>query len=80
MDPASPPESPDSGGAANPRHVSAAEERAGYERTRRHAAVRHRRPALVLGVALAVLPARLVPAIAMAAAGPGDRAADRAGS
>jgi hypothetical protein len=29
MDPASPPESPHSGGAANSRHVSTAEERAG---------------------------------------------------
>ncbi|MFC4469847.1 hypothetical protein ACFPH6_36020 [Streptomyces xiangluensis] len=43
MKPAAPPDPPDADGSANRKHVMTAEERAEYERLRRHAAVRHRR-------------------------------------
>ncbi|MGP4086948.1 hypothetical protein [Streptomyces sp. KR55] len=42
MNPAATPDPPDSGGSANRKHVMTAEERAEYERLRRHAALRHR--------------------------------------
>ncbi|MFF9869961.1 hypothetical protein ACF1G0_31965 [Streptomyces sp. NPDC013953] len=42
MNPAVSPDPPDSGGSATPKHVMTADERAEYERLRRHAAVRHR--------------------------------------
>ncbi|GKQ39602.1 hypothetical protein [Streptomyces sp. A012304] len=43
MNPAAPPDPPDSGADVTRHHVMTAEERAEYERLRRHAAVRHRR-------------------------------------
>ncbi|GAA2392253.1 hypothetical protein [Streptomyces coeruleofuscus] len=42
MNPAETPDSPDSGGTPHEKHVMTDEERAEYERLRRHAAVRHR--------------------------------------
>ncbi len=67
MNPAAPPDPPDSGGSAERHHVMTAEERAEYERLRRHAAVRHRRlrhsgASLLLLLALLLAPLAVVAA------------------
>ncbi|GHH88581.1 hypothetical protein [Streptomyces capitiformicae] len=67
MDPAALPDPPDSGGSADRHHVMAAEERAEYERLRRHAAVRHRRLRQV-GSSVLLLLALLLAPLAVAAA------------
>ena len=67
MNPASSPDSPDSGGAAPPKHVMTAEERAEYERLRRHAAVRHRRVRQVGASVLLLLTLLLAPLAVVAA-------------
>jgi hypothetical protein len=67
MNPASTPDSPGSGGAANPKHVITAEERAEYERMRQHAAVRHRRVRLAGSSALLLLALLLAPLAVVAA-------------
>ncbi|ATW49019.1 hypothetical protein [Streptomyces peucetius] len=67
MNPASSPDSPDSGGAAPPKDVMTAEERAEYERLRRHAAVRHRRVRQVGASVLLLLTLLLAPLAVVAA-------------
>ncbi|UUU33790.1 hypothetical protein JIX56_30285 [Streptomyces sp. CA-210063] len=67
MNPAATPDPPDPGGAANPKHVMTADERAEYERLRRHAAVRHRRlrqagSSVLLLLALVLAPLAVVAA------------------
>ena len=67
MNPAAPPDPPDSGADVTRRHVMTAEERAEYERLRRHAAVRHRRvrqagSSVLLLLALVLAPLAVVAA------------------
>jgi hypothetical protein len=67
MNPAAPPDPPDSGGDVTRHHVMTAEERAEYERLRRHAAVRHRRvrqagSSVLLLLALVLAPLAVVAA------------------
>ncbi|MER6615078.1 hypothetical protein [Streptomyces xantholiticus] len=67
MNPASSPDSPDSGGAAPPKDVMTAEERAEYERLRRHAALRQRRVRQVGASVLLLLTLLLAPLAVVAA-------------
>ncbi|OEJ23489.1 hypothetical protein AS594_02280 [Streptomyces agglomeratus] len=67
MNPAATPDSPDTGGTANPEHVMTAEERAEYERLRRDAAVRHRGVRRA-GASVLVLLALLLAPVAVVAA------------
>ncbi|WP_328770907.1 hypothetical protein [Streptomyces sp. NBC_00286] len=67
MNPAATPDSPDSGGAAHQKHVMTAEERAEYERLRRHAAVRHRRVRRAGSIVLLLLALLLAPLAVVAA-------------
>ncbi|OQD57740.1 hypothetical protein BM536_001250 [Streptomyces phaeoluteigriseus] len=67
MNPAAIPEPPDSGGSAPQKHVVTAEERAEYERLRRHAAVRHRRLRQVGSSVLLLLALLLAPLAVVAA-------------
>ncbi|MDX3458401.1 hypothetical protein PV396_41810 [Streptomyces sp. ME02-8801-2C] len=70
MNPASTPDSPDSpdsGRDPNATHVITAEERAEYERMRRHAAIRHRRLRRVVSSVLLLLALLLAPVAVVAA-------------
>ncbi|MFE9648041.1 hypothetical protein ACFYO0_28795 [Streptomyces sp. NPDC006365] len=67
MNPAATPDSPDSGGASHQKHVMTAEERAEYERLRRHAAVRHRRVRRAGSSVLLLLALLLAPLAVVAA-------------
>ncbi|GAB2961777.1 hypothetical protein GCM10023080_022690 [Streptomyces pseudoechinosporeus] len=67
MNPAATPDPPDSGGSAKRQHVMTAEERAEYERLRRHAAVRHRRLRQAGASVLLLLALLLAPLAAVAA-------------
>ncbi|WP_086741599.1 hypothetical protein [Streptomyces glaucescens] len=78
MNPAATPEPPDPGAAAHPTHVMTAEERAEYERLRRHAAVRHRRlrragSSVLLLMALLLAPLAVVAAWVQATVSDTDR-------
>lgn len=75
MNPAALPDPPDSGGSAHGHHVMTAEERAEYERLRRHAAVRHRRLRQV-GSSVLLLLALLLAPLAVAAAWVQDTVSD----
>ncbi|MEF9904563.1 hypothetical protein [Streptomyces sp. P9-A2] len=67
MNPAATPDPPDSGGSGNPKYVITAEERAEYERLRRHTAVRHRRIRLASSSVLLLLTLLLAPLAVVAA-------------
>ncbi|MGW7053546.1 hypothetical protein [Streptomyces sp. NPDC054887] len=67
MNPAATPEPPDAGGAANQDHVMTRDERAEYERLRRHATVRHRRVRRA-GASVLLLLALLLAPLAVVAA------------
>ncbi|MFI2437167.1 hypothetical protein [Streptomyces sp. NPDC018693] len=67
MNPAAPPDPPDSGADVSRHHVMTAEERAEYERLRRHAAVRHRRLRQAGSSVLLLLALLLVPLAVVAA-------------
>ncbi|MFF0111209.1 hypothetical protein [Streptomyces prasinus] len=67
MKPASAADPPDPGGTADPHYVVTAEERAEYERLRRHAAVRHRRTRLAGSSALLLAALLLAPPAVVAA-------------
>ncbi|MFD6171792.1 hypothetical protein [Streptomyces coeruleorubidus] len=67
MNPAETPDSPDSGGTPHEKHVMTAEERAEYERLRRHAAVRHRGVRRAGSAVLLLLALLLVPLAVVAA-------------
>ncbi|ELP63627.1 hypothetical protein ACKI1I_10815 [Streptomyces turgidiscabies] len=67
MNPASTPDSPDSGGTAEPQHVITADERAEYERMRRHASMRHRRLRRAGSSVLLLLALLLAPVAVVAA-------------
>ncbi|MGP4045134.1 hypothetical protein [Streptomyces sp. 2A115] len=67
MNPAATPDPPDSGGASHRKHVMTAEERAEYERLRRHAAVRHRRVRQAGSSVLLLLALLLAPLAVVAA-------------
>ncbi|MFJ4355848.1 hypothetical protein ACIP25_06075 [Streptomyces massasporeus] len=67
MNPAASPDPGHSGEAASPEHVMTAEERAEYERLRRHAAVRHRRARRAGSSLLLVLTLLLAPLAVVAA-------------
>ncbi|MFK4101041.1 hypothetical protein ACI2L1_13370 [Streptomyces sp. NPDC019531] len=67
MNPAATPDPPNSGGASHQQHVMTAEERAEYERLRRHAAVRHRRLRRVGSSVLLLLALLLAPLAVVAA-------------
>ncbi|MFF3484418.1 hypothetical protein ACFYXC_14270 [Streptomyces sp. NPDC002701] len=68
MNPAAPPDPPDSGAdAIRQHHVMTAEERAEYERLRRHAAVRHRRVRQTGSSVLLLLALLLAPLAVVAA-------------
>ncbi|MFD7303782.1 hypothetical protein ACFV83_23105 [Streptomyces pharetrae] len=75
MNPAATPEPPDPGAAAHPTHVMTAEERAEYERLRRHAAVRHRRLRRA-GSSVLLLMALLLAPLAVVAAWVQDTVSD----
>ncbi|MGW7195602.1 hypothetical protein [Streptomyces chryseus] len=75
MNPAATPDPPDSGGAANPVHVMTAEERAEYERLRRHATVRHGRVRRA-GASVLLLLALLLAPLAVVAAWVQDTVTD----
>ncbi|MER5832844.1 hypothetical protein ABT116_18795 [Streptomyces sp. NPDC002130] len=75
MNPATTPDSPHSGEAANAKHVMTAEERAEYERLRRHAAARHRR-ARSAGSSVLLLLALLLAPLAVVAAWVHDTVSD----
>ncbi|ELP63811.1 hypothetical protein STRTUCAR8_02429, partial [Streptomyces turgidiscabies Car8] len=59
--------SPDSGGTAEPQHVITADERAEYERMRRHASMRHRRLRRAGSSVLLLLALLLAPVAVVAA-------------
>ncbi len=67
MNPAATPDSPDSGGTSHQKHAMTAEERAEYERLRRHAAVRHRRVRRAGSSVLLLLALLLAPLAVVAA-------------
>ncbi|MFJ4979373.1 hypothetical protein ACIP6X_29250 [Streptomyces coeruleorubidus] len=67
MNPAETPDSPDSGGTPHQKHAMTAEERAEYERLRRHAAVRHRRVRRAGSSVLLLLALLLAPLAVVAA-------------
>jgi hypothetical protein len=67
VNPTAPPGPSDSGGATNGKHALTHEERAEYERLRRHAAVRHRPVRLASSSALLVLTLLLAPLAVVAA-------------
>ncbi|MDX2935432.1 hypothetical protein [Streptomyces ipomoeae] len=67
MNPAASPDPPDSGGDVTRHHVMTAEERAEYERLRRHATVRHRRLRRVGSSVLLLLALVLAPLAVVAA-------------
>ncbi|NGO07110.1 hypothetical protein G5C60_05435 [Streptomyces sp. HC44] len=67
MNPAATPDPPDSGGASHQKHIMTAEERADYERLRRHAAVRHRRVRQAGSSVLLLLALLLAPLAVVAA-------------
>ncbi|GAA2231934.1 hypothetical protein [Streptomyces indiaensis] len=67
MNPAAPPDPPHSGGSPDAKHVMTAEERAEYERLRRHAAVRHRRTRRAGSSVLLLLTLVLAPLAVVAA-------------
>ncbi|MFD8236875.1 hypothetical protein ACFV20_33980 [Streptomyces sp. NPDC059696] len=67
MNSAATPEPPHPGGAPNAQHVMTAEERAEYERLRRHAAVRHRRTRRAGSSVLLLLTLVLAPPAVVAA-------------
>lgn len=67
MNSAAAPEPPHSGGSPNAKHVMTAEERAEYERLRRHAAVRHRRARRAGSWVLLLLALLLAPLAVVAA-------------
>lgn len=67
MDPAATPGPPDSGGPPSGSHVITAEERAEYERLRRHAAVRHRKARQAGSSVFLVLALLLAPPAVVAA-------------
>ncbi|MEH0422659.1 hypothetical protein [Streptomyces sp. B21-083] len=67
MNAASTPDSPDSGGTAKAQHVITAEERAEYERMRRHASMRHRRLRRAGSSVLLLLALLLAPVAVVAA-------------
>ncbi|MBL3669383.1 hypothetical protein JL475_26045 [Streptomyces sp. M2CJ-2] len=75
MNPATTPDQPDSDGTANPRRAFTADERAEYERLRRHAAVRHRR-VRVAGSSILLLLALLLAPLAVVAAWVQDTVSD----
>ncbi|MGW7202783.1 hypothetical protein [Streptomyces sp. NPDC054837] len=75
MNPAVTPDPPDPGGASHQEHVMTAEERAEYERLRRHAATRHRRLRQV-GSSVLLLLALLLAPLAVAAAWVQDTVSD----
>ncbi|MFI6935537.1 hypothetical protein [Streptomyces sp. NPDC050287] len=75
MNPAATPDSPDSGGDSHQKHVMTAEERAEYDRLRRHAAVRHRRVRQA-GSSVLLLLALLLAPLAVAAAWVQDTVSD----
>ncbi|MGY3202336.1 hypothetical protein [Streptomyces sp. TE5632] len=75
MNPATTPGPPDSDGAAHPKHAFTADERAEYERLRRHAAVRHRR-VRVAGSSILLLLALLLAPLAVVAAWVQDTVSD----
>ncbi|NWF30945.1 hypothetical protein HW130_32685 [Streptomyces sp. PKU-EA00015] len=75
MNPAATPDSPDSGGTSHQKHVMTADERAEYERLRRHAAVRHRRVRQV-GASVLLLLALLLAPLAVVAAWVQDTVSD----
>jgi hypothetical protein len=75
MNPATAPDSPHSGGDANPKHAFTADERAEYERLRRHAAVRHRRLRRA-GSSVLLLLAMLLAPLAVVAAWVQDTVSD----
>ncbi|EPJ34784.1 hypothetical protein STAFG_8169 [Streptomyces afghaniensis 772] len=75
MNPAATPDTPDSGGASHQKHVMTAEERAEYERLRRHAAVRHRRVRRA-GSSILLLLALLLAPLAVVAAWVQDTVSD----
>lgn len=67
MNPAATPDRPDPGGTPHQKHVMTAEERAEYERLRRHAAVRHRRVRRAGSSVLLLLALLLAPLAVVAA-------------
>ncbi|MFI6037474.1 hypothetical protein ACIBBD_25520 [Streptomyces sp. NPDC051315] len=67
MNPAATPDAPDSGGTSPQEHVMTAEERAEYERLRRHAAMRHRRVRQAGSSVLLLLALLLAPLAVVAA-------------
>jgi hypothetical protein len=67
MNPAATPDPPDSGGASHQNRVMTAEERAEYERLRRHAALRHRRVRRAGSSVLLLLALLLAPLAVVAA-------------
>ncbi|MFF0110516.1 hypothetical protein [Streptomyces hirsutus] len=67
MNPATAPGPPGSDGAAGPKHAFTSDERAEYERLRRHAAVRHRRARLAGSSVLLLLTLLLAPLAVVAA-------------
>ncbi|MGW0989882.1 hypothetical protein ACWD46_27375 [Streptomyces sp. NPDC002486] len=75
MNSAAAPDPPHSGGSPNAKHVMTAEERAEYERLRRHAAVRHRR-ARRAGSSVLLLLALLLAPLAVVAAWVHDTVSD----
>ncbi|WP_055695694.1 hypothetical protein, partial [Streptomyces prasinopilosus] len=75
MEPAPAPDPPDPGGTAGPHYALTAEERAEYERLRRHAAVRHRRVRLA-GSSVLLLSALLLTPPAVVAAWIQDTVSD----
>ncbi|MFJ8048840.1 hypothetical protein [Streptomyces luteogriseus] len=75
MNPAASPDPGHPGEAAHPEHAMTAEERAEYERLRRHAAVRHRRARRV-GSSLLLLAALLLAPVAVVAAWVQDMVSD----
>ncbi|MEV7891608.1 hypothetical protein ACWD3I_45965 [Streptomyces sp. NPDC002817] len=75
MNPAATPDPPDPGGASRQEHAMTAEERAEYERLRRHAATRHRRLRQV-GSSVLLLLALLLAPLAVAAAWVQDTVSD----
>ncbi|WP_217240148.1 hypothetical protein [Streptomyces sp. AC555_RSS877] len=75
MNPAATPDSPDSGGTSHQKHAMTAEERAEYERLRRHAAVRHRRVRRA-GASVLLLLALLLAPLAVVAAWVQDTVSD----
>ncbi|MFD3842226.1 hypothetical protein ACFWWC_39170 [Streptomyces sp. NPDC058642] len=75
MNPAATPDPPDPGGASHQEHAMTAEERAEYERLRRHAATRHRRLRQV-GSSVLLLLALLLAPLAVAAAWVQDTVSD----